>query len=146
MSDKALLTTKDLCSRLRSYSPENKFHVVIEAADAIDRLTAERDRAYSVLEAYGVPRDRARNVANGIEVLATRLNRASHEPLTAHSKSQQRRLEAQTGEPVQLVQPSSTHYALWKHLHDEHGLTLMDSELNEIVRLAPAKGDDHEST
>ena len=36
---------------------------------------AERIRAFSTLEVYGVPRERARSVSNGIEVLATRYRR-----------------------------------------------------------------------
>lgn len=38
-------------------------------------MTEQLDRAYSVLELYGVPKERARSVANGIEVLVTRCNR-----------------------------------------------------------------------
>jgi hypothetical protein len=33
---------------------------------------------------------------------------------------------------------TSNRYSLWKHLLDEHGLTLLDSEVNEIVLLAVA--------
>ena len=33
------------------------------------------------------------------------------------------------------VPPSSVTYALFKHMADEHGLTLLESELAEIVRL-----------
>ena len=34
------------------------------------------ERAFQVLEVYGVPRERARTVANGIEVLMQRMNKA----------------------------------------------------------------------
>lgn len=37
-----------------------------------EELAGERDRAYSMLEANGVPRERAKSVANGIDVLVTR--------------------------------------------------------------------------
>jgi hypothetical protein len=39
-------------------------------------LADEIERAYQVLSIYGVPRERARSVPNGIEVLATRMRRA----------------------------------------------------------------------
>ena len=32
--------------------------------------------------------------------------------------------------------PKPWMHDLWKHLHDEHGLTLLESEISEIVRLA----------
>jgi hypothetical protein len=32
--------------------------------------------------------------------------------------------------------PKPINHDLWRHLHDEHGLTLLQSELDEIVRLA----------
>ena len=32
--------------------------------------------------------------------------------------------------------PEPWGFALWQHLHQEHGLTLVESELQEIVRLA----------
>lgn len=37
--------------------------------------------------------------------------------------------------PRCAVAPSSVTYALFKHMADEHGLTLIESELTEIVRL-----------
>ena len=33
------------------------------------------------------------------------------------------------------VSPSSVTYALFKHMSDEHGLTLLESEMSEIVRI-----------
>lgn len=33
--------------------------------------------------------------------------------------------------------PSTTFYKLWKHLFDEHGLVVTESEMNEIARLCP---------
>lgn len=33
----------------------------------------------------------------------------------------------------QAVHPSGYRYELWKHLHDEYGLTLLESELDDIV-------------
>lgn len=35
----------------------------------------ECERAFKILEAYGVPRERARTVGNGIQVLVTRMDR-----------------------------------------------------------------------
>lgn len=32
--------------------------------------------------------------------------------------------------------PKPWMYDLWEHLHNEHGLTLLESEIDEIVRLA----------
>jgi hypothetical protein len=37
--------------------------------------------------------------------------------------------------PRCAVSPGSVTYALFKHMADEHGLTLLESELTEIVRL-----------
>jgi len=43
------------------------------------------------------------------------------------------------GEPAQqLTTLSSPRSALWRHMHDEHGLTLLESELDEIELLAKA--------
>lgn len=39
-------------------------------------LRAEIDRAYSMLEAHNVPRERAKSIANGIDVLTTRYGKA----------------------------------------------------------------------
>ena len=41
----------------------------------IANLRAQIERAFQMLEINGVPRDRAKYVSNGIDVLATRLNR-----------------------------------------------------------------------
>lgn len=35
-----------------------------------------------------------------------------------------------------MPNPTPIHHALWAYLHDEHGLTLLESELDEVVRLA----------
>ena len=43
-----------------------------DAADRLNALEAEEERAYQVLEAYGVPRGRAGSVGNGIDVFAIR--------------------------------------------------------------------------
>ena len=37
--------------------------------------------------------------------------------------------------PRCAVSPGSVTYALFKHMFDEHGLTLLESELTEIVRI-----------
>ena len=34
------------------------------------------------------------------------------------------------------MNPCLQNHELWKHLHDEHGLILIESELDEIVKLA----------
>lgn len=39
------------------------------------------------------------------------------------------------GSPRCAVSPGSVTYTLFKHMADEHGLTLLESELAEIVRL-----------
>jgi hypothetical protein len=40
----------------------------------------EEDEAFNMLELYGVTRDRAQTVANGIDVLVTRMKKAAHTP------------------------------------------------------------------
>lgn len=36
-------------------------------------------------------------------------------------------------------------YKLWKHMHDEHGLTLLESELDEIIAIAKEIIDEDDS-
>ena len=62
----------------------------------------------------------------------------------AYHEARKELLAAFTGAPVepQETPPSSSRYGLWKHMHDEHGLTLMDSELDEIVRHCSTKEGD----
>jgi hypothetical protein len=43
--------------------------------DEIELLRAELRNAFSILEAHGVPMERAKTVANGIDVLFTRMNK-----------------------------------------------------------------------
>jgi hypothetical protein len=49
--------------------------VTADRNDLRRKLEEAEDRAYSTLSAYGVPKDRARSVANGIGVLAQRFRR-----------------------------------------------------------------------
>jgi hypothetical protein len=44
----------------------------------VDELRADLDRAYQILELHGVPRERAKSVANGIDVLASRFDKQNH--------------------------------------------------------------------
>jgi hypothetical protein len=44
-------------------------------APGVDAINIQLERAFSVLASYGVSRERAKNVANGIGVLATRFKR-----------------------------------------------------------------------
>lgn len=37
---------------------------------------------------------------------------------------------------VPVTPPKTYGYELWKHMADEHGLTLLESELSEILRIA----------
>jgi len=46
---------------------------LMEAAQA--NAQGELDRAFMVLDIYGVPKERARNVSNGIEVLVNRYDK-----------------------------------------------------------------------
>lgn len=39
--------------------------------------------------------------------------------------------------------PKPINHDLWRHLHDEHGLTLLQSELDEIIRLAQPPAEAH---
>jgi hypothetical protein len=54
------------------------------AAVEIERLQREQDAAFQMLEVCGVPRERARTIANGISVLDSRYQkeRTAHEPGT----------------------------------------------------------------
>ena len=40
------------------------------------------------------------------------------------------------GRRLVMPPPDSQRYKLWSHLQHEHGLTLLESELDEIIRLA----------
>lgn len=53
---------------------------VLIAGSAVPEALQNHDieRAFQVLETYGVPRARAKTVANGIDVLATRYHRDEH--------------------------------------------------------------------
>ena len=56
-------------------------------------LETEIDRAYQMLEIYGVPRDRAKSICNGIDVLGTRfekeINILNHEIYDLRKKLEQ---------------------------------------------------------
>ena len=73
--------SKELIARLRDKDRiviDGLFHCVPamrEAADALERAEQETKRAFDVLALYGVPQERAKTVANGIDVLATRCQR-----------------------------------------------------------------------
>lgn len=58
----------------------DSFNALLDFASTLERdlarLTAAIERAYQMLEANGVPRKRAKSVANGIDVLATRFRKA----------------------------------------------------------------------
>jgi hypothetical protein len=51
------------------------------------------------------------------------------------SKAKQNTHAEADSSPRCAVSPGSVTYALFKHMADEHGLTLLESELTEIVRL-----------
>lgn len=42
----------------------------------LESIKTDHDNAFSVLQTYGVPRERAKTVSNGIMVLMTRMDRA----------------------------------------------------------------------
>jgi len=56
-------------------------------------LKADNERGYQMLEVYGVPRKRAKYLSNGIDVLATRFNRAINS-FEHQNESLQSQLEA----------------------------------------------------
>jgi hypothetical protein len=45
------------------------------------------------------------------------------------------KIEDKDSSPRCAVSPGSVTYALFKHMFDEHGLTLLESEMSEIVRI-----------
>ena len=74
-----------------------------KAAEKISKLEAELHKAYSILEIYGVPKERARSVNNGIEVLSTRF-RKEIAMLEAQIKDCARRLMLETKECSNLIE------------------------------------------
>ena len=48
-----------------------------------------------------------------------------------------------TPQRVDPLAPSSVLFALFKHMADEHGLTLLESEMTEIVRIVNDTLDEH---
>jgi hypothetical protein len=50
--------------------------------------------------------------------------------------------ELSTSQEPQSELPKPINHDLWRHLHDEHGLTLVQSELDEILRLSQPPGQD----
>lgn len=69
-----------------------------EAADRIESLEQEQERAYSVLEMYGIPKERARSLATGIMVFDTRMQREVQSLETQLSES-----KAAVGELVECL-------------------------------------------
>jgi hypothetical protein len=57
---------RDIQAGLRELAALRKAHAAIQR---------EHERAFQILDAYGVTRERAKSVGNGIDVLATRLSR-----------------------------------------------------------------------
>jgi len=78
----------ELAERLRWDQRYTNGHVPVtmeEAARALEaqakriaELEAENERAFQMLSAYGVPKERAKTVANGIDVLMMRMEKADH--------------------------------------------------------------------
>ena len=73
----------------------------VQAADytdnlrsALERALHQLERAYSVLDSYGVPKERAKSVGNGIQVLITRCDKELS-AATASAEDTQRMLEAE---------------------------------------------------
>ena len=50
-----------------------------DMAEQVRKLEAELDQAFSMLEMNGVPKERARHIANGIDVLTTRYRKRTTE-------------------------------------------------------------------
>lgn len=78
------------------------------------------------------------------ELLAenTKLKRAAHEPPAVQGPcpncgAKWVSAELSASQEPQTDLPKPINHNLWRHLHDEHGLTLLQSELDEILRLAP---------
>lgn len=64
---------RSLERRLSLAQTEIKGHMRV-----VDELKAELEKAYQMLELNGVPRERAKSVANGIDVLASRFDKQNH--------------------------------------------------------------------
>lgn len=85
--------------------------------------------------------------ASGFAVYDTSGNLVAHTGITGNRSMHGKQLEMMAamiaeavnaysaGEPRAEL-PKPINYDLWRHLHDEHGLTLLQSELDEILRLA----------
>lgn len=54
----------------------------------VENLEAEEERSFSVLEMYGIPKDRAKSVNNGIQVFDTRMQRELNAMVNAAAKLQ----------------------------------------------------------
>ncbi len=60
-----------ICENYECYSKLLEFKLQ-ESEKRIEELENEKERAYQILELNGVPRERAKNICNGIEVLIIR--------------------------------------------------------------------------
>src|ERR1700722_731561 len=85
-ADINLLTAKQInAMTYRDLAPIGFNHLRDQALSALtlkderDKLAAENERAFQMLECLGVPQERAKTVSNGIDVYATRMNRAAQD-------------------------------------------------------------------
>jgi hypothetical protein len=75
------MTNQEAIAAIKSNWPTENYTMLRDALNmAIAALSSvpageETERAFQMLEVYGVPRQRAKTVANGIEVLATRFSK-----------------------------------------------------------------------
>ena len=63
---------KELIERLRCMTPDT---IGPQAADALEAADRETESAFAMLGVYGVPKERAKSVSNGIMVLVTRMDK-----------------------------------------------------------------------
>lgn len=104
-------------------------------SDIADDLEREVELAYQTLTAFGVPRERAKNIANGIGVLEQRFNKAEHaykatiDGLRAELKAQtERAAQAEAERDAARAERGTLSYA------SESGFTPLGAEINRLER------------
>jgi len=94
--------------------------------------TKEIDRAFQMLEVYGVPRERAKTVANGIQVLVTRIDKATRPTAPKAEQHKERRFECPKCGSYMFGSSQNADGTLTRHCHgNEHcscGFTFPDSD------------------
>lgn len=83
----------EACTKIKQFKSENQ-----QLRKELEEAKNEIAKTFSILSVYGVPQERARRVANGIEVLVTQMDRQVQElttegdRLTAENKELRREI------------------------------------------------------